>query len=510
MKMTKAQALESVKNSKFTNLHHHTHYSALDGVGTVRDHMCSCGNKGLNGMFITDHGVMSGSLEAYRLSKEPGMKALFKTDKRVPGTPGNEIYITPDITVQNPEDKYNHMTVISKNQEGYENLCFLTSNSSDENHRYYKPRVGLNELFEHSRGLIATTGCFLGMVPQAIFRGTGKEEEILLKFKNVFKDDFFIEIHLADLSFNWDKTEKKHLPQYFSPMNEKHAGLVRFAKQFGVWDMSKENEPQVLNPQAIVNMRLMELGRKHDIKMYITQDAHMPDSLHYHIQKSVIFNSPSGKDGWHFKDAYYIKTIPEMLDDMIANAPYIPLEDFKELIENTQIVVEKTKDFELNFDIHFPEVDYAANEVNKNDVYENQLLTMESNYAGEKDFIKVLKFSRENVSLRTALKLMIKNGRIDFTDPVRRSRVASECIVIQMNGKIELMDYFHNLEKVTEEGNKIGRMKGPGRGSSAGSIVAYGLMITDVDPIVWGLLFERFLTIERVGRYNFSVPEFKK
>lgn len=462
---------------EYINLHLHTHFSLLDGVGTIKDHMVECLKKGHKGICITDHGVMSGCIQLYKLSRDKDFLSKNGQFSNIPIVMGSELYITNDVSVKDMENKYNHITVMAKNNIGYKNLCELTSIGSKEDHFYTRPRVGLNELFQKKEGLIITSGCFIGMIPQAIHKGTGKEEEILLQFKKEFGDDFYIEIHLSNINKKWDKTLKKHITQD-------------------------------TNPQEKVNRRLLELAEKHNIKIIICQDSHMPKKEHHFIQSIMIWNSPSGKDGWHFPEPYYTMSIHEMYDKFKENTPYMTDKQFVDGCINTVEILDKCKSLTLEFEPILPKINHEENPVNKNENLEKKLTILKSSFDGiDDEFVSLLKLSEEDISLRTALKIIVKNKKIDFTNDQYRERLTFEIKTIQRNGILKLIDYFLLLEDVTNFVRSNGHMKGPGRGSAGGSLFAYALDITDVDPIKYNLLFSRFLAKERIGTMEFEIPE---
>ena len=471
---------KTLSSIKFVNLHSHSHFSLLDGVGTVRDHITECMKKGHSGVCITDHGVMTGCIQLYRLSNDMGFANKLGKFNKIPIVVGSELYITEDIQKREPDNKYNHITVYAKDKIGYKNLSELTSIGSKEDHFYSRPRIGKSELFSKKSGLIVTSGCFIGMIPQSIYKKTGREEDILLEFKREFGDDFYIEIHLSNINKKWDKTLKKHVEQSF-------------------------------NPQELVNVRLIELAKKHDIKMIICQDSHMPKKEHHFVQSIMIWNSPSGKDGWHFPDAYYTMSVEDMYEKCRDNAPYISDEDFIHGCTNTIEILEKCGKLNLDFKPILPKIDYDSHYVNKIESLERKIKILESSFLDiDPEFYEIIRLSETDPALRAAIKVIIKNKKIDLTDDRYRSRIIFEIKTIQRNGIIKLIDYFMLLEDVTNFVKNNNFLRGPGRGSAGGSLFAYALDITDVDPIKYDLLFSRFLTKERIGSMEFDIPEVNK
>jgi DNA polymerase-3 subunit alpha len=429
---------EEISKIRYCNLHLHSHFSILDGVGTIKDHICENLHKGHEGVAITDHGVMSGCIQLYKLSKDKDFLKKIGRDSSIPVVMGSELYITRNVGEQNPENKYNHITVLAKNAKGYSNLCELTSIASTPDHFYYRPRIELKELIEHKEGLVVTSGCFIGMIPQAIHRDTGEEEELVQLFKKEFGDDFYIEIHISDISSKWDKTLKKHVNQGW-------------------------------NPQEKVNRRLIELAKKYDVKTIIAQDSHMPKKEHHFIQSIMIWNSPSGKDGWHFPEAYYTMSVQEMYDKSRKTTPYIDDDLFIESCNNSVEVLDKCKNCKLEFEPLLPTMKYDEHPVNcepeLNKKLEDQLNALEKEYA-EKDheFSYLLEKSHNDLALRTSLKVIMNNNKIDIHKQEYRERLTFETNTIQRNGILKLVDYFMLLEDVTKFVRESGNARGFGRG----------------------------------------------
>jgi DNA polymerase-3 subunit alpha len=468
---------KTLESLPYTNFHLHTHFSIQDGVSPPRDHIVEALAKGHRGFAITDHGVMSGCIQTYKLARDPEfLKELGRTSP-VPVVLGSEMYISRDLAERNPKKKYNHVTVLAKNEIGYRNLCYLTSIASLEDHFYSRPRISLAELFAHKEGLIVTSGCFIGMIPMAITEGTGEEESLIELFKSEFGSDFYIEFHITDIRKKWSNELKTHVDQGF-------------------------------NPQEKVNLRLLELAAKYDVKVIIAQDAHMPKKEHYAIQSIMIWGSPSGKSGWHFSEAYFTMSVPELYEKCLKITPYLTDEMFVACCMNSEEVLQKCKNYTLDFQPQLPEIKYEEHPVNADETLEDKLVYLEEAFADiDPEFSKLLNVSRSDIAMRTSLKVIVQNNKIDLTDDKYRIRLIEEINTIQRNGIVKLIDYFMLLEDVTRFVRNNAHARGYGRGSGAGSLFAYSLDITDADPVKYNLLFSRFLTKERVGKYTFDFPE---
>jgi intein/homing endonuclease len=429
---------EEIAKIKYISVHAHSSFSILDGIGTVKDHLAESIAKGHEGCCITDHGVMSACIPLYKTSKDKDFLKVVGKEKPIPIIMGVELYITRDLAERNPENKYNHITVLAKNNEGYKNLCHLTSVASKEDHFYSRPRIELSELIEHKAGLIITSGCFIGMIPQAIHRDTGEEDDLVEMFKKEFGDDFYMELHITDISRKWDKTLKKHVNQGF-------------------------------NPQEKVNKRLIELSKKYDVKTILAQDSHMPKKEHHFIQSIMIWNSPSGKDGWHFAEPYYTMSVQEMYNKCQKVTPFIDDKLFVDSCANTIEILNKCRDCKLEFEPLLPTMQYEAHPVNAeaalNKDLEEKLNELESQFK-EKDaeFYHLLEVSHSDYALRTALKVIVNNKKVDLNNDVARQRLTLEINTIQRNGILKLIDYFMLLEDVTKFVRDSGHARGFGRG----------------------------------------------
>ena len=586
---------------KYINLHAHSEFSLLDGVGDVKKHFKKTIESGHSGCCITDHGSYA---SAYYLDTIFKNQTKDKDIKLVNGlhkvVRGSEIYIYYDldqkellrladegdpeqvlellnrismghrysslfsknktlINVDNTEsveqdlmgnksvkekigndlinaieelginndtyklitdfaakmvrcrsNKYGHLTLLVQNLAGHHNMCRIISESHEPGNFYTRPRFPLSKLKEYSDGLLATTGCFIGIIPSAIFNNSGKEKELLEYFLNIFGNRMFIEIHLADVSYKFE--------------NGQH------------YKYSEEN------PQQIINKRMMELAEEYSMmdRIYIAQDSHMPNKEDKIIQDLIIKSDGTNKNGWHFKDSYYIKNVEEMWADYkkIMNNEDRVL--FEKLCNNTMNALAIIDDFLIPTSDHLVDFDYKKHwtndprvpknmsddlesivslyrgdftEVNaeltlkneqdnlKAEVIIEQLLSnsaAKSNY----EYQKVMKEVSRSYAVKTLLKTIIRNNKFDILDPKYHLRLMFEIETIVLNGYCDFQNYFMTIEMFSRVLYLSGEIRGPGRGSAAGSLLAFGLDITDIDPIVENLSFGRFMSKERVGGFD--------
>ena len=350
---------------------------------------------------------------------------------------------------ENP-DNYYHLILLVKNEQGYKNLCKLVTRSNTEGF-YYKPRMDRQLLEEFHEGLICLSACIAGRAQQAILRGNYEQaEQDVLWYKDLFKDDFYLEIQ------NHGIPEEKTIAQEF-----------------------------------------IRLSKKHGIKLVCTNDCHYLNSedaeahewmLCIQTGKKMADNNRMKYDG-----DYSVKSEEEMR----ALYPYVP-----EAFDNTQEVVDKC-DFDFKFgDYKMPRVTIPEGFDKKTDV---DFVTKDAIPEDEKTtayykYLKHLAFSGLNK----------KYPEGDAKRGEAIERLNYELSVIKKMGYSE---YFLDTLKTINWARKNAVLVGPGRGSAAGSIMCYCLGITDIEPLKYGLLFERFLNPERVSMpdidvdYNYSHKE---
>lgn len=414
-------------NLKYVNLASHTHYSMPLGVGTVSDHIKKAMASGHTGFAITDSMMMGGVLETYNTC----------SSKKIPLALGVQLNIIDDLERKDKVNKFFTVTCFAKNKKGYENLVYLTSIGSTPDHFYFKPRVSLMELIENSEGLVILSGDIKGMISQSILKETNQEEILVQIFKEHFKENFYLEYHIHSLKQQWNGE-------------------------------SKQYEDVELDPQEIVNKRLLELGKKYDIKGVIVQNSFMPDKSDKTLQDILIGNTPMGRDGWKFSNAHYIMTPKEMYDLMMKTSSYLQ-PHFEEFCANTIEVLDKTKDLKLEFKPELPTIQYNEFLVNKEEKFEKIFLdTKEKIKDLSPGLYDLMTLSDNDISLRTAIKILIKNEKIDFTSKIELDRLDYEIRTIQRNGIIKLMDYFLLLEDVTHFVIDSGFQRGFGRGCFKG------------------------------------------
>ncbi len=400
--------------SDFVHLHIHSEFSLLDGANRIKDLPKRAKELGMDSIAITDHGVMYGAIDFYKACKAEGVKPII----------GCEVYVAPRSRFDkepNIDNKYNHLILLAKNNEGYKNLSKLVSIGFVDGY-YYKPRIDLEVLEKYSEGLICLSACLAGAVNQALLNGQNeKAEEIALWHKRVFGDDYYIEI-----------------------------------------------QNNGIQEQVLANQKLVALARKLDIPLVATNDAHYlrrEDAYNHEVLLCIQTGKRmSDMDRMRFEtDELYVKSPEEMIEYFKA---------FPDAIENTVKIAEKCNvDFEFGHTI-LPNYDVPEE--------------FETHY----DYFK--KLCDDGIRKRY--------GENPSEEVLKRAEY--ELGVIKKMGYV---DYFLIVWDFIHYAKTHNIPVGPGRGSGAGSIIAYAIEITDIDPIKYGLLFERFLNPERISMPDFDV-----
>jgi len=398
----------------FVHLHVHSEYSLLDGMCRIKDLPKRAKELGMKAIALTDHGVMYGAVNFFKACKEEGIKPII----------GCEVYVAPRTRFEKEvgkDDEYFHLILLAKNKEGYQNLIKMVSASFTEGY-YYKPRIDHDLLEKYHEGLICCSACLAGEVNRAILEDNmDKAKDIAKWYKNLFKDDYYIEIQ--------------------------NNGLAE---------------------QIMCNQKLIEIARELDIPLVATNDSHYLKKEDYYNHEILLCIQTAKKitdeDRMRFEtNEFYIKS-PEEMADYFSNVP--------DAIENTVKIADK-----CNYEFEFGN-------------------TKLPNYDVPKEF----KTHEEYFRKLTWDGIEKRYGK-DYSDEVKQ-RCDYELGIISKMGYV---DYYLIVWDYINYAKSVGIPVGPGRGSGAGSIVAYAIGITDIDPLRYSLLFERFLNPERISMPDFDV-----
>ncbi|RKJ52397.1 DNA polymerase III subunit alpha [bacterium 1XD42-8] len=398
----------------FAHLHVHTEYSLLDGSNKIKEYVKRVKELGMNSAAITDHGVMFGVVDFYRVAREEGIKPIL----------GCEVYVAPasrfDKEITGGEDRYYHLVLLAENQVGYENLMKIVSRGFTEGY-YYRPRIDMEILRQYHEGIIALSACLAGEVSRNIAKGLYNEAaKAAKKYEECFgKGNFFLEIQ-----------------DHGIPL------------------------------QQTVNMSLIKLSKELEIPLVATNDIHYTyaeDEKSHDVLLCVQTGKKvSDEDRMRYEGGqFFVKSEEEMR--MLF--PYA-----KEAVENSQKIADRCE-----VEIEFGVAKLPHYEVPK----------------GFDSWSYLVDLCEEGLRKRYPV-----HGK------ELKSRLKYELDTIKSMGYV---DYFLIVWDFIHYAKENGIMVGPGRGSAAGSIVSYCLEITDIDPIKYNLLFERFLNPERVSMPDIDI-----
>ena len=408
--------------TNFTHLHVHTQYSILDGASDIKKLIKKAKDDNMPAVSITDHGNMFGIKHFFNEAQNQGIKPIL----------GCEIYVAKNnrFSKKGKEDRSGyHLILLAKNKKGYENLTKLVSFAWIDGF-YYTPRIDWELLREYHEGLIASSACLGGEVSQAIMKNSEDAgEKIALQYKELFGDDFYLEI-------------------------QRHKS----------GDPKKDED--VYENQIKVNKALVNISKKLNIKLIASNDVHFINAEDAEAHDRLICLS-TGKDiddpnRMSYTKQEFFKTQEEM------NKLF---EDIPEALENTNEIVNKIEDFDLNQDPIMPEFE------------------LPEGFDNEDDYLRHLTYEGANKRYE------------EITDEVRE-RIDFELLVIKGMG---FPGYFLIVQDFLNAARKMDVAVGPGRGSAAGSVVAYCNRITDIDPLKYNLLFERFLNPDRISMPDIDI-----
>ena len=410
----------------FVHLHVHTEYSLLDGLARIKKLVKITKERGWKAVAMTDHGNMFGTMKMYEACIEAGIKPII----------GCEFYICHDHLNKTGREDTGHLILLAKNNTGYHNLLKLISIAFVDG-MYYKPRIDYKLLEKYHEGIICLSACLAGHLQKFILqRRFDEARELAIWFKNLFGDDFYIEI------------QNHNLPED----NEVIIGQTKLANELGI-KLVATNDVHYLN--------------KEDSEL---QDTLMCVAMHKFVDET---------DRLKFEtNEFYYKTYEEMLE---------ALPGYEEALNNTLEIADKCEVILQTKSLgEKPNVDkkYALSP-SKNFIPSYVPDTGETTY----DFLK-----------RMAYEGLAKLYPKVTTELV--NRIEEELALIKKQGFVE---YFLIVWDYINFARNNGIPVGPGRGSGVGSLVAYCIGITKVDPIKYNLFFERFINPERVSMPDFDV-----
>lgn len=423
--------------SDFVHLHNHTQYSLLDGLTKIPKLIDFVKEDGMQAVAMTDHGTLSGAIDFYKTAHASDVKPLI----------GMEAYVASrkhtDKDPQKDKARF-HLIVIAMNNQGYQNLMRL-STVANLNGFYYYPRIDHDLLEEYNEGLIILSACMGGEVGQAVLNGNIDEaEKIATWYKSIFGDRYYLEIQ----------------------------------------DHGHPNNPLHSAEQQKVNEGVLALGKKLDISVVVTCDAHYLKHEDQEAHEALLCvgtgSYVSDTNRMSLKDyPLHVETSAEMIKRWGPDHP--------EVITNTRAIADRC-DVEIEFGkILIPKFPVPKSDDEKSYLHKLTYRGLAWRYGGVEE---------------------AKSKRITMEEA---KQTLSNEVLERAEFELGVMDnmgyngYFLIVQDFINWGKDQGIIFGPGRGSAAGSIVAFALRITELDPLKYDLLFERFLNPDRISMPDIDI-----
>ncbi|UPT78039.1 DNA polymerase III subunit alpha [Sulfurovum sp. XGS-02] len=420
---------------QFTHLHLHTEYSLLDGANKIKALAKKIKEQGMTSVAMTDHGNMFGTIDFYNTMRNEGIKPII----------GMEAYVhnQPDLGDKSIRQRF-HLCLYAKNEVGYKNLMYLSSRAYIDGFYYY-PRINWDLLKENSEGLICSSACLQGEVNWHMnlskrnvkfgAKGYDEAKKVALKYKEVFGDDFYLEL-----------------------------------MRHGIGDQHR------------IDKQIIQLSQETGIKIVATNDTHYTEQKDADaheafmcIAMNKLYDDPNRLR--HSVHEFYVKS-PEQMAELFADIP--------EAIESTQEIADK-----CNLEIKLgdptpPNFKFARERAAAIGL---DLPEPDKEYSLENDKVLFIEESRRGLEKR--LEIVPEEKHQEYRDRLQ--------VEIDIINNMKFPGYMLIVWDFVDAAKQMGIPVGPGRGSAAGSLVAYSLKITDIDPMPYGLLFERFLNPERIS-----------
>ena len=440
----------------FVHLHVHTQYSILDGAAPIAKLFEKAHEDGQTALAITDHGNMYGVKEFFKFAKKyPDVKPII----------GSEMYVSPNdnrfLTDNKEERSPHHLILLAKNMQGYRNLVKLSSYSFIEGF-YQKPKIDRELLQKYHEGLICSSACLAGEIPRAIYsRNFQKAEDTIKWYKGLFGDDFYLEV-------------------------QRHKTEVPGA------------DTKVYMMQQVVNEAIFELAAKYDVKVIATNDVHFvrkEDGPAHDRLICLTFNDNyDDPDRIRYTQQEYLKTQEEMAA-IFADHP--------EVCENTMEVASKVERYDIDSPAILPKFILPDDFTRDIDTY----------LAKYKDIIDVGLNNTSGAprgedfawSVAYLCHLCYKGAEERYGKQLTDEQAERIKFELQTISNMGFPDYFLIVQDFIAAARREGTWVGPGRGSAAGSVVAYCLHITNIDPLKYDLLFERFLNPDRINMPDIDI-----
>ncbi len=465
----------------FIHLHVHTYYSILDGQSPVQKIVDKAVANGMKGMAITDHGNMFGVKELYNYCNK--INGKLKADGKEPFKPifGCEMYVAHRRKCDRVKEKGDmggyHLIVLAKNYNGYKNLIKLVSRAWVDGY-YMRPRTDREDLEKYHEDLIVCSACIAGEVPAKILKGDMEgAREALEWYKRVFGDDYYLELQRHEVKDPHQRANRETFPL-----------------------------------QQRANKELIKLAKEYGVKLVCTNDCHFVDQdnaeAHDHLLCLATGKDLDDPNRMLYSKQEWFKTREEM-NDIFSDVP--------EALSNTIEILNKVEFYSID---HAPIMPFFpipsefgteeetrkrispeelfrefTTDENGNEIMSHEDAEKKIKKLGGLDKLYRIKFEADYLA-----KLAYDGAKELYGDPLSEEvheRVKFELHIMKTMG---FPGYFLIVQDFINSARKeLGVMVGPGRGSAAGSVVAYCLGITKIDPIKYDLLFERFLNPDRIS-----------
>ena len=465
----------------FIHLHVHTYYSILDGQSPVQKIVDKAVANGMKGMAITDHGNMFGVKELYNYCNK--INGKLKADGKEPFKPifGCEMYVAHRRKCDRVKEKGDmggyHLIVLAKNYNGYKNLIKLVSRAWVDGY-YMRPRTDREDLEKYHEDLIVCSACIAGEVPAKILKGDIEgAREALEWYKRVFGDDYYLELQRHEVKDPHQRANRETFPL-----------------------------------QQRANKELIKLAKEYGVKLVCTNDCHFVDQdnaeAHDHLLCLATGKDLDDPNRMLYSKQEWFKTREEM-NDIFSDVP--------EALSNTIEILNKVEFYSIDHAPIMPFFPIPAEfgteeetrkrispeelfrefttDENGNEIMSHEDAEKKIKKLGGLDKLYRIKFEADYLA-----KLAYDGAKELYGDPLSEEvheRVKFELHIMKTMG---FPGYFLIVQDFINSARKeLGVMVGPGRGSAAGSVVAYCLGITKIDPIKYDLLFERFLNPDRIS-----------
>jgi len=458
---------------QFTHFHVHSQYSILDGAASITGLIAKAKADGQTALALTDHGNMFGIKLFYDTCRQKGIKPIL----------GCEAYVAR-VSLYNKEKPIDrsgeHLIILAKNLTGYLNLVKLCSTAFCDGF-YYRPRIDKTQLEKHHEGLIISSACLGGEIDQKIMAGDLEgAEKAALWYKNLFGEDYYLEV------MRHPAADPKQRAEIYDNQQRCIQEKIKIARKLNI-KLIATNDVHFLNEED---------AEAHDLLICLNtrKDIDDPTRMRYTRQE-------------------WFKTTQEMID-------LFP--DLPEAIENTQEITDKVEEYELDSDPLMPvfpippelgtEEEYRQkfsqedlfNEFTRDEKGNVVLTEEEANKKIKKlggyDRLYRIKLEADYLKELTMKGVVKRYG--ENPSPEIMERIIFELHIMKTMG---FPGYFLIVQDFIRAARDMGVIVGPGRGSAAGSAVAYCLGITNIDPIKYDLLFERFLNPDRISLPDIDV-----